>query len=149
MDTNADMMVSEVGPRAAWGILQADASARLIDVRCRAEWEFVGCPDVSELGHGVICIEWMTFPDMRPNPAFVETVMARLGDHVPDAALFLCRSGVRSMRAAKAAAQGFLERGSRVRCINIAEGFEGNLDAQAHRGTLGGWKASGMPWCQT
>ena len=34
-------------------------------------------------------------------------------------------------------------------CFNVADGFEGNLDQTRHRGTSGGWKASGLPWVQT
>jgi len=34
------------------------------------------------------------------------------------------------------------------RCYNVAEGFEGNPDAERHRGKTGGWKAAGLPWVQ-
>ena len=34
------------------------------------------------------------------------------------------------------------------RCYNISEGFEGDKDAAAHRGTVGGWKVAGLPWKQ-
>ena len=34
-------------------------------------------------------------------------------------------------------------------CFNVADGFEGPLDAQAKRGAAGGWKAAGLPWRQT
>jgi hypothetical protein len=33
-------------------------------------------------------------------------------------------------------------------CFNVADGFEGNVDNQGHRGTTGGWKASNLPWVQ-
>jgi rhodanese-related sulfurtransferase len=57
--------------------------------------------------------------------------------------LFLCRSGARSRAAAMAlTAAGYTS------CYNIAEGFEGNPDAERHRGTTGGWKAAGLPWAQ-
>jgi hypothetical protein len=35
-----------------------------------------------------------------------------------------------------------------TRCRNVADGFEGPLDAERHRGKLGGWKAKGLPWAQ-
>ena len=59
--------------------------------------------------------------------------------------LFLCRSGARSSAAASAAtADGF------TRAHNIVGGFEGDLDCgERHRGTAGGWKASGLPWVQS
>ena len=31
---------------------------------------------------------------------------------------------------------------------NVLDGFEGNLDADGHRGTTG-WKAVGLPWTQS
>ena len=34
------------------------------------------------------------------------------------------------------------------RAYNIAQGFEGDLDEARHRGSLTGWKASGLPWRQ-
>ncbi|MEM7686023.1 MAG: rhodanese-like domain-containing protein, partial [Pseudomonadota bacterium] len=34
-------------------------------------------------------------------------------------------------------------------CTNVAEGFEGDLDADGHRGTINGWKAHGLPWRQS
>ena len=34
------------------------------------------------------------------------------------------------------------------RCRNVAEGFEGPLDTDRHRGQAAGWKAAGLPWAQ-
>jgi hypothetical protein len=31
---------------------------------------------------------------------------------------------------------------------NVAGGFEGPLDDERHRGTVGGWKAASLPWLQ-
>jgi rhodanese-related sulfurtransferase len=57
--------------------------------------------------------------------------------------VLLCRSGVRSIAAAqRATALG-------VQAYNILEGFEGDPDAQAHRGQLGGWRKRGLPWQQS
>jgi hypothetical protein len=33
-------------------------------------------------------------------------------------------------------------------CHNVAGGFEGQLDDERHRGSVGGWKAAGLPWLQ-
>ena len=35
-----------------------------------------------------------------------------------------------------------------VNVINVSEGFEGPLDDNYHRGTLGGWRFHGLPWQQ-
>ncbi len=121
----------------------ADGDAVLVDVRTRAEWSYVGIPDLSTVGQEVCRIEWVRFPDGTPNPGFLaeleETGVGR-DAHV----LFLCRSGVRSVAAAEAAtAAGW------SRAYNVLEGFEGPLDAAGHRGSAAGWKASGLPWRQS
>jgi len=56
---------------------------------------------------------------------------------------FLCRSGVRSLAAAKAAQEA-----GYAHVYNITDGFEGPVDATGHRGTVSGWKASELPWRQ-
>jgi rhodanese-related sulfurtransferase len=58
--------------------------------------------------------------------------------------LFLCRSGGRSKSAAIAQTGAGYKK-----CYNVAGGFEGDLDADGHRGHIGGWKAAGLPWKQT
>ena len=35
-----------------------------------------------------------------------------------------------------------------LEAYNILEGFEGDPDAQAHRGNKGGWRMRGLPWRQ-
>jgi rhodanese-related sulfurtransferase len=122
-------------PAEAWALLQHDPAARLVDVRSRAEWEFVGrVPDAVE-------IEWKSWPGMVPNAAFMDTLAAKVDRAAP--LLFLCRSGGRSHDAAMAATQaGF------AACYNVLQGFEGDRDAAAHRNTVGGWRAAGLPWTQ-
>jgi rhodanese-related sulfurtransferase len=88
-------------------------------------------------------VEWVRYPDGAPNTAFVEQLRAGVGAPEPDTTLvFLCRSGVRSIAAARAAtAAGF------AHCYNVLEGFEGGLDDAGHRGGTG-WRADGLPWRQ-
>ena len=122
-------------PDEAYEILQAAPGAKLVDVRCRAELDWVGrIPDAVE-------IEWVTYPAMTPNPNFI----AALSQQVDKEALvlFICRSGARSNGAATAATQaGFPD------CYNVLEGFEGEKDKKGHRNTIGGWRAAGLPWSQ-
>ena len=141
--------VSEVLPSEAWGILRDDQSSVLIDVRSAAEWGFVGGPDVSELGKSVLQVEWARFPGMVPNPDFVRDLREELGESAPSKLLFICRSGARSLSAAKAVARAYGEDGVPIQCINVTEGFEGDLDTFKHRGTLSGWKARGLAWRQS
>lgn len=149
MGTGTNAHVGEVDPTEAWRILDADKSARLIDVRTRAEWGFVGVPDVGEIGQQALLIEWSRFPDMSMNPAFAEEVEAALGTDSPGQLLFICRSGARSLQAAYAVSHHYAQKGIEVTCTNVAEGFEGDLDAQGHRGDQNGWKARGLTWRQS
>jgi rhodanese-related sulfurtransferase len=125
-----------VNPVEAWQLVDA-GEAVLIDVRTEEELSFVGrVPDATH-------IAWLTWPGMRPNRDF----LSELDNEVPNKAtpvLFLCRSGQRSAAAAAAAA----EAGYKY-AFNISEGFEGVLDDEQHRGTVGGWRHHGLPWVQS
>ena len=149
MGSSTGPRVGEVSPTDAWGILVEESAARLIDVRTRAEWGFVGVPDLEGAGQRPHFVEWARFPDMSLNPRFAEEVMEALGEVPGGPLLFLCRSGARSLRAAEAVATHLAENGVEVDCINVAEGFEGDLDPTGHRGSLNGWKARGLAWRQS
>ena len=146
MALGPDAVVDDISVADVWKRLEADAEAQLVDVRTRPEWAFVGLPDVSMLGRRVLMVEWQTFPDSRVNPNFGDRLSGLLSEAgvKKDADLyFICRSGGRSRMAAEAtAAAGY------ARCHNVAEGFEGPLDADGHRGNLAGWKSAGLPWVQ-
>jgi rhodanese-related sulfurtransferase len=123
-------------PAEAQQIWQLAPGAKLIDVRSKAELDFVGRVP------GAVEIEWATYPGMVLNPNF----MAALRQQVDQEALvmFLCRSGTRSHSAAVAAEQaGYNE------VYNILEGFEGDRDVHKHRNTIGGWRAAKLPWEQS
>lgn len=141
--------VEGVDPNAAWDILASDPDTALVDVRTRAEWTFVGLPDLGSIGRPVLTVEWVRFPDMAPNPEFTGELGARLGGACPGRLLFLCRSGQRSRLAAERVAADFGAAGLPVHCINIEEGFEGDRDAFGRRGATNGWKARGLPWTQS
>jgi rhodanese-related sulfurtransferase len=129
--------VDNVDVTATWQALEARARSRLIDVRTRAEWTYVGIPDLTSLSKRAVLVEWQTFPDQTIDPHFVERLaqeLSALGVALDDDLFFICRSGGRSLAAAKA-------------CHNVAGGFEGPLDDERHRATAG-WKATGLPWVQ-
>ena len=123
-------------PLEAYALLAANPSAHLIDVRTRAEWDYVGRVPGSTL------IEWNSYPSGTRNPAFLDQLQGRMENRqVP--VLFICRSGQRSDSAARvAAAAGY------AMAFNVLEGFEGPKDGDGHRGTLGGWRKAGLPWVQ-
>ncbi len=132
----------DLKPTDAWKLLAEDNKAQLVDVRTRPEWMFVGLPDLTSLRKKPTLQSWQVFPAMDIDGNFA----AALAQQIPDRdapILFLCRSGARSRAAAAAMTQqGY------SKCYNVAEGFEGNLDAERHRGRVGGWKAAGLPWAQ-
>lgn len=130
----------DVTPAEAYTLLQEEPNATLVDVRTRAEWTYVGLPDLSGIGKQVVTVEWLNYPDGAVNPDFVEQVRAATPDGGP--LLLLCRSGVRSVAAAEALTAAGLPNS-----FNIVEGFEGGLDEDGHR-AVNGWKLAGLPWRQ-
>ena len=123
----------DVLPELAWQWVQS-GEAVLVDVRSDAERAWVGfVPEAKPLA-------WKQWPVVDVNPDFDAGIqrMAAEGKKI----VLLCRSGVRSVAAAQRATQLGLE------AYNILEGFEGDPDANAHRGLLGGWRKRGLPWRQ-
>ena len=104
--------------------------------------EFRRCPDLASAGKQVVLIQWQVYPTMQPNAAFSDQ-LKEAGFTPEQHIYFICRSGQRSFAAAQAAqAAGF------PHAYNVAEGFEGGVDAAGHRGVAAGWKAKGLPWRQ-
>lgn len=138
--------IDEVSVTETWVRLQRDPNAQLIDVRTKAEWAFVGVPDLGTVNKRPVLVEWQTFPDNRVDQNFAARLIESLevaGASKESELLFICRSGGRSLMAAQAmTAAGY------TRCRNVSSGFEGPLDPSRHRGLLSGWKASGLPWVQ-
>jgi len=133
------MYKGDLNPAESFARLQAGPKAWLVDVRTLPEWQFVGLPAVERL----VRVSWQEYPSMQVNEDFVRQVEDA---GVPkDAEVFcICRSGGRSAAAAAALTEaGF------ANCYNVAEGFEGDKDGQGRRGSLGGWKAAGLPWAQS
>ena len=92
----------DVTPAEAWSALTDNSRAVLVDVRTRAEWSYVGVPDLGAVGKALIRIEWQTYPDGSVNTGFTGQLKAA-GVAKDQPVYFLCRSGVRSIAAAEAA----------------------------------------------
>ena len=129
----AEGYAGDITPALAAQWMQA-GDAVLVDVRSDAEREWVGFVP------GAVPLAWKQWPGMAMNPAFDDGLRAA----VPPGgkAVLLCRSGVRSIAAARRATE------LRVEAYNLLEGFEGNPDADGHRGLTGGWRFLGLPWKQ-
>lgn len=136
-----DTTIKRIDPLAAKALLDREANARLVDVRSTVEFEYVGHPV------GAIHVAWKDYPDWQENPEFVAAVSAALGGSDNDdrdrPILLICRSGARSYSAAER-----LSENGYTRLYNVEEGFEGDKDADRHRGTINGWRFRGLPWEQ-
>ncbi|PZP51159.1 MAG: rhodanese, partial [Azospira oryzae] len=84
-------------PEEAYQLMTSAPGAKLVDVRTRAELDWVGRIP------GAVEIEWQSYPSMQLNPHFP----AQLERQVDKASLvmFICRSGGRSHQAATLAKQ--------------------------------------------
>jgi rhodanese-related sulfurtransferase len=123
-------------PPEAYETLQGNPNALLIDCRTEIEHYYVGHPV------GAINIEWNTAPDFDVNPHFAEEVL-RMAGRKDRPIVLICRSGKRTLDAGAE-----LEQHGFTNVANVLEGFEGELDREHHRGTLGGWRKYGLPWRQ-
>ena len=146
MGASSDPRIEDVSVTAVWERLRSNAASVLVDVRTRAEWTYVGIPDLSSLGKQPLLMEWQTYPDGTVEPGFAANLATELASRYVDKnaeIFFICRSGARSKAAAQALAQAGYER-----CRNVADGFEGPLDPSRKRGRQSGWKAAGLAWVQ-
>lgn len=130
-------------PQQAWDLCQKNSRVLLIDIRSSMEYLFVGHPK------GALHVPWIDEPDWVVNPHFVTDVRKLMLGGVSDASeggapvVLICRSGKRSREAAKVLSDAGISH-----VYHIGEGFEGDLDDEHHRSTLGGWRHHNLPWEQ-
>ncbi|WP_404301557.1 rhodanese-like domain-containing protein [Alicycliphilus denitrificans] len=129
----AEGYAGDISPRLAWQWVSA-GQAVLVDVRSDAERDWVGYVP------GALAVAWKQWPGMRLNPDFDAQICAAVPPG--STALLLCRSGVRSIAAARRATELGLT------AYNILEGFEGDPDENGQRNRRGGWRFHGLPWQQ-
>jgi rhodanese-related sulfurtransferase len=123
-------------PAEAFVLMQSLPEAKLVDVRTRAEMEWVGQVP------GSVKVEWNTWPGGGRNLNFIAEFEALIGKNA--ISMFLCRSGVRSHHAAIAVTQA-----GHANAYNVLQGFEGDKDPNGQRNGLGGWRFAGLPWTQS
>lgn len=130
--------MQHLDPNAAYAFLQQTPEAVLVDCRTEIEHMYVGHPVGAE--H----VAWQEAPDWEIDPDFARKVGRLVKGDLSRPVLLICRSGNRSIFAGEA-----LEAAGFQQVINVTEGFEGPLDDNFHRGTLGGWRLRGLPWQQS
>jgi rhodanese-related sulfurtransferase len=136
--------VTHLSTKKAWDLIQKEPKVAFIDVRSDMEYLFIGHPS------GSVNIPWIEEPDWEVNPHFLRDVRKLVLGGVIDSpehhsvpVLLICRSGNRSDEAGKL----LVENGFK-RVYNIVQGFEGELDDNHQRSTLGGWRFDQLPWEQ-
>lgn len=135
MTVGESMRVDDLSPKEAYGLLQDNPNAQLVDVRRDDERSEIGAPSLEALGRDVLHVVWPQTAGRTPEE-FAQELESELsaqgaGSDVP--LLFICRSGVRS----RAAGEAMLARGW-SRCLNVAGGFSGRPDRT-------GWADEGLP----
>lgn len=127
--------VEEISPEKAYQMLE-NPSTYLVDVRSIAEYVFVGHP---EKAYNIPLMFWSEEKqDLVSNDNFIQDLKSRFKEN--SVLIFICRSGGRSLEAAKLARQsGFTD------VFSINEGFEGEMDERGYR-TVNGWKSRGLPY---
>jgi rhodanese-related sulfurtransferase len=142
--SEANHDVQHLTAKQAATLMQQNPRAILVDVRSNMEFLFVGHP------RGAVHIPWIDEPDWDVNPNFVRQIRELLLGGIISATgeggapvILICRSGKRSVEAGRALLQaGFHD------VYNVLDGFEGELDDQHQRSSLGGWRYDGLPWEQ-
>ncbi|MCK5812932.1 MAG: rhodanese-like domain-containing protein [Cocleimonas sp.] len=134
--------VTTMSSQKAYALLQDNPHASLVDIRSSMEYLFVGHPV------GSVHIAWIDDPDWDLNPDFIDEVTytsrkKNAHHHLDNPIVLICRSGVRTLLAAKALIDaGFTQ------IIHIDEGFEGDRNENDQRSSIGGWRYHGLPWEQ-
>lgn len=131
-------------PQEAFELCRSNPKAVIVDVRSNMEFLFIGHPS------GAINVAWIDEPDWKINPNFASEVrkvvlggLSHGGSMESVPVVLICRSGKRSLEAGKLLIQEGFDK-----VYNVVDGFEGELDDQHHRSTLGGWRFHGLPWEQ-
>ena len=141
-NVNTNYIVQNISSKECYKILSNKTDSYLIDVRTRPEWEFVGVPDLSIINKEAIFVSFQVYPDMNENKNFEKEIL-ELGISKNSNLYFICRSGRRSLYAAK-----LLINNGFSSCFNIHDGFEGNLNQHKKRSLINGWKYNNLPWKQ-
>jgi rhodanese-related sulfurtransferase len=125
------------------------AKALFVDVRTRAEAQYVGLPTVADAIVPLVELSPTEWDEKKgrlqlvPQKDFVAGIEARLaaaGLGKGDPVILICRSGDRSAKATDdLAAAGF------TRVYTVVDGFEGDM-SKAGRRDVNGWKNADLPW---
>ena len=139
----------------AYEMLQKESDKTLfVDVRTRAEVNFLGMPTVADANIPYMKLsEWYAWDEkknnfkMELNDQFLPNIKERLaakGLTENDKIVFICRSGSRS-----AAAANLLAKAGYKNVYTVVDGYEGDKakkGEQKGQRVVNGWKNNGLPW---
>ena len=127
------MEVFNIPSEKVLNFLKTNPNSVVLDVRTEEEWNGVGKPDAESLNSKTFFISLLIGADRKKNENFIKDFLQKKISK-KDNILVICRSGVRSMAAAK-----LLQQEGYKNLVNISDGFEGN------QATGEGWKKSNLP----
>jgi rhodanese-related sulfurtransferase len=127
------MEVFNIPSEKVLNFLKTNPNSVVLDVRTEEEWNGVGKPDAESLNSKTFFISLLIGADRKKNENFIKDFLQKKISK-KDNILVICRSGVRSMAAAK-----LLQQKGYKNLVNISDGFEGNP------ATGEGWKKSNLP----
>jgi rhodanese-related sulfurtransferase len=127
------MEVFNIPSEKVKNFLETNPNSIILDVRTEEEWNGVGKPDAESLNSKTFFISLLLGPDRQKNENFIKDFLQKKISK-KDNMVVICRSGVRSMAAAK-----LLQQEGYKNLVNISDGFEGNP------ATGEGWKKSNLP----
>ncbi len=100
----------------AFNLLSKKTDSHLIDTRSDIEWKSTGIPDLTSINKRTYLINWDPFIDQTFFEKYKKFLLTSFNQK--DSLFFICRSGSRSLIAAKFAIEyGFKD------CFNIYDGF--------------------------
>ena len=105
----------------AFDFLSKKVNSHLIDTRSDIEWKSTGIPDLTSINKRTYLINWDPFIDQTFFEKYKKFLLTSFNQK--DSLFFICRSGSRSLMAAKFAIEfGFKN------CFNIFDGFDNEND---------------------
>ena len=105
----------------AFDFLSKKVNSHLIDTRSDIEWKITGIPDLSSIDKETKLINWGPVLDQTFFEQYKKYLLTSFNQK--DSLFFICRSGSRSLMAAKFAIEfGFND------CFNIYDGFYNEND---------------------
>ncbi|MFM8244380.1 MAG: rhodanese-like domain-containing protein [Candidatus Fonsibacter sp.] len=126
-------MIKQIPSKDLEKFIKENPSSILLDVRTEEEWNMVGKPSGKKFKIKTYFISLLKGVQRIKNDNFVHDVNSKKISK-EDPILVICRSGQRSQMAAT-----LLQQEGYKNCINISDGFEGNVNVGL------GWKNSNLP----